>query len=676
MTGSLTLNADPTDALHAATKNYIDTNLTGHVLVSGMPTVGQFAIWTDSSHVEGITATYAPLDLPLFVGDARAPHPPTSDNDDSIATTAFVTGVVATSAATRQPLDGDLTSLAAASNVDTLYYRSATDTWAPVTMGANLAFSGGTLSAPGGNGDVFVSGTPTVGQIAVWTDAITIQGVTGSTLFQPLDADLTSLAAASSTDVLYYRSAANTWTPVTIGANMSFVSGTLISNGTGVGAGNVNSAGGGYSTSTLVGYGDATGNVIRAITVGSGLSLVGTTLTATAGAGVVTVSGTPTAGQLAVWTDADTIQGVTSTYAPLASPVLTGDPQAPTPATADNDTSVATTAYVKANLTNYATLVSPTIASPIFTGDPTAPTPLVTDNDTSVATTAFVKAQNYITSAALTPYALIADPTFTGDPKAPTPATADNDTSIATTAYVKSNLASYATLASPVLTGNPTAPTATAGDNDTSIATTAFVTTAVTASAIPSGTLMLFQQTAAPTGWTKQTAQNDKALRVVSGAASTGGVQAFSTVFSRTASDAYAITSAEMPSHSHTVSDPTHAHSISDGGHSHGVSDPSHAHGVSDPTHTHGLPSGSATFGWGSGEALNPTGAATSDAAATGISIAGAFTGISIAASGTGIGIFGAATGITVAASGGNAAHTHGMDIRVQYVDVIIASKN
>jgi len=34
--------------------------------------------------------------------------------------------------------------------------------------------------------------------------------------------------------------------------------------------------------------------------------------------------------------------------APLASPVFTGDPQAPTPATADNDTSIATTGFVKA----------------------------------------------------------------------------------------------------------------------------------------------------------------------------------------------------------------------------------------------------------------------------------------------------------------------------------------
>lgn len=38
-------------------------------------------------------------------------------------------------------------------------------------------------------------------------------------------------------------------------------------------------------------------------------------------------------------------------------------------------------------------------ASPTFTGDPKAPTPLTADNDTSIATTAFVKAQGYITDA-------------------------------------------------------------------------------------------------------------------------------------------------------------------------------------------------------------------------------------------------------------------------------------
>lgn len=45
----------------------------------------------------------------------------------------------------------------------------------------------------------------------------------------------------------------------------------------------------------------------------------------------------------------------------------------------------------------------------------------------------------------------------------------------------------------------------------------------------PTGTAMLFQQTAAPTGWTKSTTHNDKALRVVSGTASSGGTTALST---------------------------------------------------------------------------------------------------------------------------------------------------
>ncbi|CAB5217951.1 hypothetical protein UFOVP201_36 [uncultured Caudovirales phage] len=43
-----------------------------------------------------------------------------------------------------------------------------------------------------------------------------------------------------------------------------------------------------------------------------------------------------------------------------------------------------------------------TLSSPTFTGDPKAPTPATSDNDTSIATTAFVKAQGYLTSAPVT----------------------------------------------------------------------------------------------------------------------------------------------------------------------------------------------------------------------------------------------------------------------------------
>jgi hypothetical protein len=73
---------------------------------------------------------------------------------------------------------------------------------------------------------------------------------------------------------------------------------------------------------------------------------------------------------------------------------------------------------------------------------------------------------------------------------------------------------------------------------------------------LPSGTAMIFAQTAAPTGWTKSTTHNNKALRVVSGAASSGGSVAFTTAFSAArglsgSTDGHALTIAEMPAHTH-----------------------------------------------------------------------------------------------------------------------------
>lgn len=70
----------------------------------------------------------------------------------------------------------------------------------------------------------------------------------------------------------------------------------------------------------------------------------------------------------------------------------------------------------------------------------------------------------------------------------------------------------------------------------------------------PSGTVMLFNQTAAPVGWTKGTTHNDKALRVVTGSVSTGGTDAFTTTFSASkATESHALTDAELPEHTHTL---------------------------------------------------------------------------------------------------------------------------
>lgn len=67
------------------------------------------------------------------------------------------------------------------------------------------------------------------------------------------------------------------------------------------------------------------------------------------------------------------------------------------------------------------------------------------------------------------------------------------------------------------------------------------------------GTAMLFAQTAAPTGWTKSTTHNDKALRVVSGTASSGGSVGFTTAFaSGLSAGATTLATTQIPAHTHT----------------------------------------------------------------------------------------------------------------------------
>ena len=216
-------------------------------------------------------------------------------------------------------------------------------------------------------------------------------------------------------------------------------------------------------------------------------------------------------------------------YAPKASPAFTGNPTAPTQSSSNNSTRLATTAYVKGQ--GYATL-----SSPALTGSPTAPSPGSTNDSTRIATTAWVRdnVDPQFTAAAndRATKAPISSPVFTGSPRSVTQGASDNSTKIATTAFVKNQ--NYAPKASPALTGNPTAPTQSSSNNSTRIATTAFVTTAVNnAQAFPSGTRMLFHQTNAPSGWSKETnsAYNNIALRVTTGTVGSGGSKSFTSAF-------------------------------------------------------------------------------------------------------------------------------------------------
>jgi hypothetical protein len=77
--------------------------------------------------------------------------------------------------------------------------------------------------------------------------------------------------------------------------------------------------------------------------------------------------------------------------------------------------------------------------------------------------------------------------------------------------------------------------------------------------AFPAGTKMLFGQTAAPTGWTKITTDDDAALRIVSGTVGSGGSSGLSTALATPtvtgtiagSTGSHTLSTSEIPSHQH-----------------------------------------------------------------------------------------------------------------------------
>ena len=170
------------------------------------------------------------------------------------------------------------------------------------------------------------------------------------------------------------------------------------------------------------------------------------------------------------------------------------------------------------------------------------------------------------------------------------------------------------------------------------------------ADAFPSGTKLLFNQTTAPTGWVKDTTHDNKALRVVSGTAGTGGSVAFTTAFSSSSVGATTLTEAQLPSHNHSFSGTT----VSAGGHTHTITDPGHNH----------------LYGANYNAGLGVSGPSISGGSSYNTSTK--VTGISINAVGGHDHTFSGTTG----AVGSSATHTHSLSLAVQYVDVIIATKD
>jgi hypothetical protein len=76
-------------------------------------------------------------------------------------------------------------------------------------------------------------------------------------------------------------------------------------------------------STSITGILKGNGTAVSAVTVGSGLSFDGTTLSATAGGGNVSNTGTPLNNQIAVWTDATTIEGDSALTFDTATDTLT-----------------------------------------------------------------------------------------------------------------------------------------------------------------------------------------------------------------------------------------------------------------------------------------------------------------------------------------------------------------
>lgn len=137
----------------------------------------------------------------------------------------------------------------------------------------------------------------------------------------------------------------------------------------------------------------------------------------------------------------------------------------------------------------------------------------------------------------------------------------------------------------------------------------------------PSGTYMLFENTNAPLGWVKRTDLNDYAIRVVSGSVGGGGVNTFSSTFQYRTSDGAGLSVAMLAQHLHGP--------------------------------------------------LGPFGGQTNSFVGQFVGTPG-FGNVDLRGSGDLSGAVDGATGYT----GSNAPHAHTYDMRVLYVDFIIARKS
>jgi hypothetical protein len=226
-------------------------------------------------------------DLSGTATDAQVPDSHNQTAMPNLTSNGFVktsggVGTLSIDTASYQPLDGDLTSLSGAAGTNTIYYRSAADTWSAVTIGANMTFSAGTLnSVAGGAGTVTTTGSPATGNLTKFSGATSITNA-------DLTGDVTTSGGVATT--LAAGNAGNLNSGTLLAARMPALTGDVTTTAGAVATTIANDAVTfakfqNITDVRLLGRNAGSAGDMQEITLGTNLSFTGTTLNAAGGGG-------------------------------------------------------------------------------------------------------------------------------------------------------------------------------------------------------------------------------------------------------------------------------------------------------------------------------------------------------------------------------------------------------